>query len=109
MMDLPEKFLWSIQRISAILLFLFFIWFVISIYSVEINNFQKTVDWINNGYNSVLLFIFSLVVLLHASLGLSVIIDDYVHDKFFKKNIFFLKNLSILICMLFSGICLYLI
>lgn len=109
MTQIPEKFLWIVQRLSAIFLFLLFLWFVISIYSIELNDYEQTLSWIKKGKNSLLLFLFSSTVFLHASLGLSVIVEDYIHNYKLKRQIYILKNSLIIICVSFSGICLYLI
>lgn len=109
MLNLPEKILWIIQRLSAIFICLFTVWFLISINSIELDNYYETINWIKDKNNSSLLFIFSFIVLLHSNLGLTVIIDDYVHDLKYKKFFFILKNSLIIFCISFSGICLYLI
>ena len=109
MLNLPEKILWIIQRLSAIFICLFTAWFIISINSIELDNYYETMYWIKAKNNSILLFIFSFIVLLHSNLGLTVIIDDYVHDLKYKKFFFILKNSLIIFCISFSGICLYLI
>jgi len=109
MTQIPEKFLWIVQRLSAIFLFLLFLWFVISIYSIELNDYEQTLSWIKKGKNSLILFLFSSIVFLHASLGLSVIVEDYIHNYKLKRQIYILKNSLIVICVSFSGICLYLI
>lgn len=109
MSKIPEKILWMLQRISAVLLFIFFIWFLASIYSIELNQYNKTIKWIKEDSNALLLFFFSFTILFHANLGLSVIIDDYIHNIKSKKIFKMLKNLSIIFCIFFSGICLYLI
>lgn len=106
---IPEKFLWIVQRLSAIFIFLFFLWFIISIYSIDLNNYEQTLGWIKRDQNALLLFLFSATVFLHANLGLSVIIEDYIHDYKLKRLINILKNGLILICVALSGICLYLI
>ena len=106
---IPEKFLWALQRLSALFLLTFFIWFVISIYNVELQSYSETLKWIKTDYNSLLLFLFSITIVLHANLGLSVIIEDYVHASNYKKFFYFLKSILVLFCMLFSGICLYFI
>ena len=106
---IPEKFLWILQRLSAIFIFLFFIWFIYSINTFELNNYNETVKWIKSDKNAILLFLFSIIVFLHANLGLSVIIDDYVHNIIYKKLFFIIKNTLILFSVVFSGICLYLI
>jgi succinate dehydrogenase / fumarate reductase, membrane anchor subunit len=109
MLNIPEKILWVTQRLSAVFIFLFTVWFIISINSIELNNYYETITWIKTENNSILLFIFSLIVLLHSNLGLTVIIDDYVHELRYKKIFVILKNSLIIFCISFSGICLYLI
>lgn len=108
MIKLPEKFLWSFQRLSAVFLFLFLVWVFVSLYFLEISNYNQTINWIKKDLNSLLLFLFSVVIFSHAGLGLSVIIDDYIHNNSIKRKIIILKNALIVSSILFSGICLYL-
>ena len=109
MLNIPEKVLWIIQRLSAIFIFVFTIWFIISTSFVDLNNYYETLTWVKSKNNSILLFIFSLIVFLHSNLGLTVIIDDYIHEMRYKKIFFILKNSLVIFCISFSGICLYLI
>ena len=109
MLNIPEKILWIIQRLSAIFIFVFTIWFIISTSFVDLNNYYETLKWVKSKNNSILLFIFSLIVFLHSNLGLTVIIDDYIHEMRYKKIFFILKNSLVIFCISFSGICLYLI
>ncbi|MDC3091619.1 succinate dehydrogenase, hydrophobic membrane anchor protein [Rickettsiales bacterium] len=109
MLNIPEKILWIIQRLSAIFIFVFTIWFIISTSFVDLNNYYETLTWVKSKNNSILLFIFSLIVSLHSNLGLTVIIDDYIHEMRYKKIFFILKNSLVIFCISFSGICLYLI
>ena len=46
MLNLPEKTLWIIQRLSAIFICLFTVWFLISINSIELDNYYETMNWI---------------------------------------------------------------
>ena len=109
MLNIPEKILWIIQRLSAIFIFVFTIWFIISTSFVDLNNYYETLTWVKSKNNSILLFIFSLIVSIHSNLGLTVIIDDYIHEMRYKKIFFILKNSLVIFCISFSGICLYLI
>ena len=109
MLNIPEKILWIIQRLSAIFIFVFTIWFIISTSFVDLKNYYETLTWVKSKNNSILLFIFSLIVSIHSNLGLTVIIDDYIHEMRYKKIFFILKNSLVIFCISFSGICLYLI
>lgn len=104
---IPEKILWFLQRFSAIIIFSLFIWFFISTNSLKFNDYYETIAWIKADYNIYILFILVSVILIHANLGLSVIIDDYIHSKLLKKITLLIKNVFIGIYIIFSGICLY--
>tara|TARA_B100000886_G_C20395692_1_gene480264 strand:+ start:612 stop:947 length:336 start_codon:yes stop_codon:yes gene_type:complete len=107
--NIPEKIMWSLQRLSAILILIFTIWFLISFFNNNFSNYEETILWIKKSYNSIILFVFSTSIFFHSSLGLTVIIDDYVHDNVLKKLLSIFKNLVITTCIVFSGISLYLI
>ena len=108
-MNIQEKLLWSLQRLSAILIFFLTIWLVVSLNSFLFESYLDTRKWINTGFNSFLLFLLTSSIAFHSCLGLSVIIDDYVHNLKFNKILHILKNLFALFCILFAGFCLYFI
>ncbi len=108
-MNIQEKLLWSLQRLSAILIFFLSVWLVISLNSFYVESFLDTKEWINTGVNSFLLFILTSSIAFHSSLGLSVIIDDYIHNSKLNKILHLLKNLFAFFCILFAGFCLYFI
>ena len=108
-MNIQEKLLWSLQRLSAILIFFLSIWLVVSLNSFLFESYIDTKEWVNKGFNSFLLFILTSSIAFHSSLGLSVIIDDYVHSSKLNKVLHILKNLFALFCILFAGFCLYFI
>ncbi len=108
-MNIQEKLLWSLQRLSAIFIFSLSIWLVISFNSFLFESFMDTKRWINSGFNSFLLFILTSSISFHSSLGLSVIIDDYIHNSKLNRVLHLFKNLFALFCILFAGFCLYFI
>lgn len=106
---IPEKIMWCLQRLSAIFILVFTAWFLFSFTNYNFSNYNDTILWIKNSYNSILLFLFSSSIFFHSSLGLSVIIDDYVHNNVLKKTLFMIKNSIVISCVVFSGISLYLL
>ncbi|AHC73637.1 succinate dehydrogenase, hydrophobic membrane anchor protein [Candidatus Endolissoclinum faulkneri L5] len=72
---------WLMQRITAIVLVPFILWFVISVVSLTKMDYASARDWI--GSTSVAITLISLIILsfYHAQLGLQVIVEDYVHTK----------------------------
>ncbi len=103
-----EKILWLIQRFSAITNLILLAWFITSLGNFDIANYHQTKNWIKGDINKLLVLFAFLSILLHASMGVSVIIDDYLHSKI-KTIVIFLKNFLTVLFMIILGFCLYLI
>ena len=69
---------WWMQRITAILLLLLSIWFISKIFVIFFSN-----DNLNHLFNykfSLISFVlFLIIALFHSTLGIKVVIEDYVH------------------------------
>ena len=92
---------WILQKIFALLFILLFAYSVYLLSDVDLKNYSATLKWFGNFWNSlvILLLIFSLI--FHSNIGLSSIIDDYLHNDILKKRIIVLKN-SFFITILFT-------
>ena len=75
---------WWAQRLTAVGLLLLGSWFVLSMASMDSFAWRSVVDWAGHGLNSVLLVLLVLTLAHHSSLGVQVIIEDYVHGPFVK-------------------------
>ncbi|UNM97213.1 succinate dehydrogenase, hydrophobic membrane anchor protein [Ignatzschineria rhizosphaerae] len=69
---------WLAQKISAVLLALFFLWFAFSFASLYGAGYEEVMRWVGTPFNTVLLIVFVVAGIYHAILGLQVVIEDYV-------------------------------
>ena len=65
---------------------------IFSLNNISLSSYFETTNWFSNKLNSFLFFILFTSIVLHSNLGLNSIIDDYIHQKEFKKKIIVLKN-----------------
>jgi succinate dehydrogenase / fumarate reductase, membrane anchor subunit len=72
---------WLKERLSALALVPLTLWFVASILSGAAIDYGTMVDWVSSPGAMALLISFVVVVFWHVSLGLSVIVEDYVHNR----------------------------
>ena len=72
---------WWMQRISAVLMIPLGIWFVVSLMTMESLVPDALMQWLHNPIPALLMALWTITVVYHASLGLQVIIEDYVHGK----------------------------
>ena len=76
---------WWAQRLTAIALVPLSLWFIYSLTTMYIANYDTVILWLNNLKNSLLMLFFILVLYYHAVLGLQVVIEDYVESVWQKK------------------------
>jgi len=67
------------QRATAIGLVPLGLWFGFTVLGLVGGNEVAAVRYFENPWNAVLMAAFAIILLYHMSLGLQVIIDDYVH------------------------------
>ncbi len=72
------------QRVTAILLAPLCIWLVISLLSLDLQNYRAVVDWLRQPINSMLMLILVLTACHHGQLGVQVVIEDYLHNDWQK-------------------------
>jgi succinate dehydrogenase / fumarate reductase membrane anchor subunit len=72
---------WWMQRLSAVLMIPLGIWFVVSLMTMESLSPDALMQWLHNPIPALLMALWTITVVYHASLGLQVIIEDYVHGK----------------------------
>ena len=88
---------WKIQRITAIGMIPLLLWFIPSLLITILGSYDEGVLWIQNPFNATGLILLIGTLFFHASLGLQVVIEDYVHSEG-------LKVLSIMLIKLFSSL-----
>lgn len=69
---------WWIQRLSAVLLIALSYWLLAFLWICLHSTYFETSQWLTNPINVMGLLSWVLVVCYHASIGLQVVIEDYI-------------------------------
>ena len=92
---------WKLQRISALAMIPLVVWFIPSLLFSLLGNYVDALIWFQSPFNTTGLFLLFITLFFHASLGLQVVIEDYVHNEGLKiASIILIKLLSILLGVL---------
>jgi succinate dehydrogenase / fumarate reductase membrane anchor subunit len=71
---------WWVQRLTSLALVPLAIWLLVSLLTLPALDFVTLVSWIAGTWTATLLALFVLIASWHSSLGVQVILEDYVHD-----------------------------
>lgn len=71
---------WWSQRVTAAALALLGVWFAFALVGLDGFDFQTVRQWLGAPLNSILLIILVATLFYHSSLGVQVVIEDYVHE-----------------------------
>jgi len=92
---------WKLQRISAIAMIPLLLWFIPSLLFSLLGSYAEALAWFQSPFNTTGLFLLFITLFFHASLGLQVVIEDYVHNEGLKiASIILIKLISILLGVL---------
>ena len=69
---------WWSQRVSAVALALLAAWFIGSLAGVDLSSYSAVHAWLSAPVNTVLATLLVVTVVYHSSLGVQVVIEDYV-------------------------------
>ena len=95
---------WILQKVSALVLIPLGIWFLFMIKDFLYYDFTNKILWFKNFYNSLLLSTFILVSIFHLRLGLTVVIEDYIHSLKRKRTLLSLLQILYLFLAVFTVI-----
>lgn len=73
-----------VQRVSALSNALLGCWFLVSLLQLDDLGRGTLTAWLAQPLNSILLALLTLSLARHSSLGVQVVIEDYVHAPFLK-------------------------
>jgi succinate dehydrogenase / fumarate reductase membrane anchor subunit len=71
---------WWMQRLTAVALVPLGAWLLVSLVTLPSLDFVTVASWMGGTWTASLLTLFVLTASWHSSLGIQVIIEDYVHD-----------------------------
>ena len=92
---------WKLQRISAIAMIPLVIWFLTSLMLTIMEGYDSSIEWLQSPFNATGLILLFGTLYFHASSGLQVVIEDYVHHEGLKiASLILIKLLSILLGVL---------
>ena len=91
---------WWMQRLTAIALIPLTVWFAISIIGIVGADHAAVVDWFSSPVISIFMILFVSTMVYHSTLGVQVVIEDYIHKDRWK--------FGLLIVLKFFGITLVL-
>ena len=75
---------WWAQRITAIALVPLTLWFVASVISLVGADIETVQNWVGLPLPAILFVLLLIATFYHVSLGLQVVIEDYVHTELAK-------------------------
>lgn len=77
---------WWAQRVTAVALLILGTWFMYGLISLGSLDFEyaAVAEWASRPFHSVMLTLLVLTLGYHSSLGIQVIIEDYVHGPMIK-------------------------
>ena len=90
---------WKFQRISAIINMPLIMWFVYSIVTFSDYDYISVVEWVKSPINCILISLMFASIFYHSSLGIQVVIEDYISE--IKSRAFLLNFSKIIIFFLF--------
>jgi succinate dehydrogenase / fumarate reductase, membrane anchor subunit len=75
---------WWTQRLTAVALVLLGLWFVISLLSLDSLDYATVRGWLGQPATTIGALLLVLTLFWHSSLGVQVVIEDYVHHEALK-------------------------
>ena len=83
---------WLFQKILAVLFLIASFYIVYSSKNLKFEDYYAVAEWFKNYVNSISVLIMLSSIILHSNIGLSSIIDDYIHEESLKQKIILIKN-----------------
>ena len=86
------KHKWIIQKISAIMFAITLVLTLINFKDINIVEYNSVIVFFESEFNALITLILISSILVHSNIGISSIIDDYIHNQNFKNMILIFKN-----------------
>ncbi|MEM9404333.1 MAG: succinate dehydrogenase, hydrophobic membrane anchor protein [Pseudomonadota bacterium] len=75
---------WWMQRVTSVALGALGLWFLFSMMVLPDFSQSTVAGWIGQPWNALMLLLLGISLTYHSSLGVQVVIEDYVHGAFLK-------------------------
>ena len=85
---------WWLQRVTAVALVPLTLWFVIAVVRLSSADIDTVRDWVGRPLPAILLVLLLIATFWHASLGVQVVIEDYVHTDLAKLGLIIVVRLA---------------
>jgi succinate dehydrogenase / fumarate reductase membrane anchor subunit len=85
---------WLVQRITAVALVPLALWFVIALIRLVGADLDTVQDWVGQPLPAIFLVLLLIATFYHASLGLQVVIEDYVHPELARLGLVIIARLA---------------
>ncbi len=92
---------WVVQRFTGIYIFFYFLFFVFCISTLDKFNYQNWHLLFSSFLFKLSTILFVLSLVIHSSIGVSVILTDYVKQTYLRVILDFLINIMLLLYILF--------
>lgn len=94
---------WWMQRVTAVLLIPCGLYVLFSLVSLDSLTAESVVNWLSNPINAAVTLLFALAGSYHGSLGIQVVLEDYVHNHAVNLTLRYL-TLILMIAMMMASI-----
>ena len=94
---------WWMQRVTAVLLIPCGLYVLFSLVSLDVLTAESAVGWLSNPVNAAITLLFALAGSYHGSLGIQVVLEDYVHNHAVNLTLRYL-TLILMIAMMMASI-----
>lgn len=95
---------WWMQRVTAVALVPLMVWFISSFVALIGADHATVVEWVKNPFTTTFLIALIVAMFFHLSLGVQVILEDYVHSASMKVFMSFVMKFATVILGLLSVI-----
>ena len=72
---------WMNERLTSVALLPLTLWFIVSAVSLSGASYEEVRGWLAGPFNTTAMLLLIFTMFWHTSLGLQVIIEDYVHHE----------------------------
>ena len=87
---------WVVQRFTGLYISFYFIFMIVCLFSFDNFNYNNCVELFSSFYFKIITILFVFSLSLHSSIGISVILTDYIKHVYFRIILDFIVNIILL-------------